>query len=239
MDEQQPVLVRMNSLLTRWEAAQDRRLIFLSCYRMMTQNILTAIETKEFEDPAWVNTLMENFANYYFQALDAYESDPSQPPAAWQIAFKAANSPHIHAMQNLVLGVNAHINYDLVFALSELLGPEWPHLNKAQRQLRYRDHCKVNEVISQTIDAVQDQVIDRYEPAWGVVDKMLGPIDEWMTSLFISRWREEVWEHAVQILDPDFLPDRQTIFAHVQQTAIERAEDILGKGKLSALIDFI
>lgn len=123
MDEQQPVLVRMGGLLDRWEAAQDRRLIFLTCYRMMTQNILTAIETKEFEDPAWVATLMENFANYYFRALETYESDPSQPPAAWRIAFKAAGSPHIHAMQNLVLGVNAHINYDLVFALSELLAP--------------------------------------------------------------------------------------------------------------------
>ena len=238
MNEENPVLDRMKSLLNGWEAANDRRLIFLSCYKMMTQNIIAAIEAKDFEDTAWVSTLMDNFGEYYFRALEAYESEQANPPAAWRIAFKAAQNPHTHVLQNLVLGVNAHINYDLVFALSDILAHEWQQLSPEQRKMRYRDHCHVNDIIYHTIDEVQDQVIDRFEPEYGLVDKVLGPIDEWMTSLLISDWREEVWEHATQMLDLVDRPGQQAILEHVEQVSIKRAQDILGKGGLIDLVEF-
>jgi len=239
MNEGNIVLVRMKDLLNAWESTNDRRLIFLSCYEMMTQNVQTAIDTNDFEDAMWVSTLMENFAEYYFHALEAYDSEQTNPPNAWQIAFKAAHNPHIHVLQNLVLGVNAHINYDLVFALSDLLATEWQQLSAEQRKMRYRDHCHVNDIISHTIDAVQDQVIDRFDPRFGLVDALLGPIDEWMTKLLISEWREEVWEHATLLVDTAHEADRQAIIQHVEQGSIKRAQDILGEGGLSGLIDFI
>ena len=86
MTEPDPVLTKMKSLLIDWESNGDRRLVFLSCYEMMTQNILTAIATNDFEDTAWVNRLMNNFADLYFQALAAYENEQTHPPAAWKIA---------------------------------------------------------------------------------------------------------------------------------------------------------
>jgi hypothetical protein len=239
MVEQDVALAKMVSLLDGWESINDRRLIFLSCYRMMTQNIINAIEANDFEDVAWVNTLMENFAEYYFKALEAYESEQSKSPTAWRIAFTAANNPQTHVLQNLVLGVNAHINYDLVLALSDILAPEWQQLSTEQRKMRYRDHCHVNEIIYHTIDAVQDQVIDRFEPEFRLVDKVLGPIDEWMTSLLIAEWREEVWEHTQKVLDSIDKSDRETILDQVEQTSIKRARDILGRGGLADLIDFI
>jgi flagellin-specific chaperone FliS len=234
-----PVLARMKGLLGDWESAKDRRLIFLTCYELMTQNILAAIEAKDFEDVNWVATLMENFAGYYFHALEVYEDDQANSPAAWRIAFKAAHDPRTHVLQNLVLGVNAHINYDLVLALSDLLAPEWPQLSTEQRKMRYRDHCHVNDIINQTINAVQDQVIDRFEPWFAVVDKVLGPVDEWMTSLLISEWREEVWKYATRIIDPAEFMDKQTVIQHVERVSIQRAQEILGKGGLPELIDFL
>ncbi len=199
---------------------------------MMTQNILTAIESNDFEDVSWVNTLMENFAEYYFNALEAYESEQSKSPTAWRIAFTAAHNPQTHVIQNLVLGVNAHINYDLVLTLSAILAPEWQQLSTEQRKMRYRDHCHINEIINHTIDAVQDQVIDRYEPEFRLIDKVLGPIDEWMTSLLIADWREEVWEHTIKILNSADKSDREAILELVEQTSIKRARDILGDGGL-------
>ena len=239
MDENHPVLVKMNDLLATWEAANDQRRVFLSCYRLMTQNILAAIDAKEFEDVVWVATLMESFAGYYFQALEADESEQTNPPTAWKIAFSASHSPHIHVLQNLMLGVNAHINRDLVFAITELLAPEWQQASPEQRQMRYRDHCHVNEVINGTINAVQDQVIDRFEPEFRVVDTLLGPLDEWMTSLLISRWREEVWEHVIHLVDPDPDTDRQTLIQRVEQGSVKRAHEILGQGGVAGLVDLI
>jgi hypothetical protein len=239
MNENSPVLTRMNELLDAWEAAKDRRLIFLTCYRMMTRNIIAAIEASDFEDPPWVNTLMDNFAGLYFRALETDQGEKTGSPSVWQIAFQAANNPRIPALQNLVLGVNAHINYDLVFALSDLLATEWHQLTPEQRQMRYRDHCHVNDVIYSTIIPVQNQVINRFEPQLEVFEKLLGPVDEWMTELLISDWREEVWKHATRLVDVEDEADRQAVVRQVEEISLKRAQDILGKGGFSDLIEFI
>jgi hypothetical protein len=239
MDKGAQVLVRMEDLLAAWEAANDQRFIFLSCYKMMTQNVLAAIQASAFEDTPWVATLMENFAGYYFQALETFDNGPAGPPDVWGIAFHAAQNPHTHVLQNLVLGVNAHINYDLVFALSELLASEWAQLSPEQRQMRYRDHCHINAIINNTIDEVRDQVIDRYDPLIGEADKLLGPLDKWMTSLLISEWREEVWKHVTRLLDLEEPDARAAIIQQVHQLSLKRAQDILGKGSLTGLAEFI
>ncbi|HMD89023.1 MAG TPA: DUF5995 family protein [Anaerolineaceae bacterium] len=239
MDNGEQVLVKMNDLLASWEVANDRRSIFLSCYKMMTQNVVAAIRANEFEDTPWVATLMDNFAEYYFQALDAYENKADSPPDVWRIAFIAAQNPRTHVLVNLVLGVNAHINYDLVFALSELLAGEWGRLSPAQRQMRYRDHCRINLIISNTIDEVKYQIIDPYQPLIGVVDKIFGPLDDWMTSLLISEWREEVWKHATRLLDTGESDIRTAIVQQVHQLSLDRAQDILGKANLHDLVEFI
>jgi len=239
MDEGAQILVKMDDLLVAWEAANDRRLIFLNCYKMMTQNVVAAIQANEFEDTPWVATLMDNFAGYYFQALEAFEKEPDGSPDVWRIAFTAAQNPRTHVLVNLVLGVNAHINYDLVFALSELLASEWEQLSPTQRQMRYRDHCRINTIINNTINEVQDKVIDRYEPEFALMDKLLGPLDEWMTGLLISEWREEVWKHATRLLDPEEAAARAAIIQQVHQLSIARAQDILGKVSPSGLVEFI
>jgi hypothetical protein len=226
MDENAQILQRMRSLLEPWETASDQRLIFLSCYQMMTSNVLDAIQAQEFEDGIWVQTLMENFAEVYFIALNQFEKN-NHPPKVWQIAFEAPSLSHLHVIQNLVLGVNAHINYDLVFVLSDLLRSEWHQLNPDQQQVRYRDHCRINGIIHQTINAVQDQIIERFEPTFDLIDKLLGPLDEWLTAKIISSWRDEVWEYAVRMLNlPDEI-ERNEFASQVESESVQKALDVL------------
>jgi hypothetical protein len=205
----------------------------------MTANILAAVQNGEFEDNSWVRALMENFAGHYFHALDAYESGQNTPPAAWKIAFIASGDLRTHVLQNLMLGVNAHINFDLVFALCELLESEWFELSNDQRSARYRDHCRVNEIIDRTTNAVQDQVIDRFVPAFGLIDTLLGPLDEWMATLVLSNWREEVWQQACQLLDSGASRSDPEMIILVEKRALERARSILGQGDLTDLLEFL
>lgn len=58
------------------------------------------------------------------------------------------------------MGVNAHINYDLVLTLYEMLLDEWWQLSKQEQAYRYQDHCKVNEIIAARIDQVQDELLN-------------------------------------------------------------------------------
>jgi hypothetical protein len=228
---------QMQNLIDSWKNNGDRREIFLSCYAMMTTNMFSAIETGDFEDNPWVSNLLNRFAGYYFNALTAYETEPASAPTVWQIAFNASRNHRTHVLQNLSLGVNAHINYDLVFALSDLLAPEWSGLTAAQQNSRYRDHCHVNTIIYQTIDAVQDQVVERYDANLELADRLMGPLDEWLTSRLITDWREQVWKNATHLLRVQAESDRQLVLQEVERRSLERARSILGESGIAGLID--
>ena len=225
------VLTQMQSLIRRWEETSDRRAIFLSCYLMMTRNMRTAIQRGEFHDPVWVARLLENFAGYYFVALQAYEHNPASAPPVWQLAHQATRDPQALALQMLLLGVNAHINYDLVFSLVDLLGPEWAAHSPAQRAARYADHCHVNHVIGCTIDAVQDQVLEPAMPAMDLVDKLLGPLDEKLISALLSRWREDVWLNATRLLKMADAAEQERLILAVEQQVMKIGEVIGPRNK--------
>jgi hypothetical protein len=210
----------MQELVSHWEALGDRRATFLSCYMMMTRNMLAAIDRREFEDSAWVAGLLTRFADYYFVALEAYEQEPASAPPVWQLAHDATREHRPIALQELLLGINAHINYDLVFALVDVLGPEWDALSPDRRDGRYSDHCCVNDVIGRTIDEVQDEVLERNSRLMAIIDDLLGPVDEALISHLISHWREAVWRNAVCLLEARDARDRDRVIHEVEQEAV-------------------
>ena len=214
-------------MIQQWEETSDRRAIFLNCYMLMTQSVLEAIEAGEFKDSIWVRALLHRFAGYYFEALGAYELDSPSTPAVWRLTHDAAREPKTLVLQNLFLGVNAHINYDLVLTLVDMLELEWRRLSADQREQRYSDHCHVNQIIKQTINAVQDVVVERYSPVMDVVDKILGPGDEWLTAQVITDWRDAVWQEALQLLEMGEPNERQRRREQIEAVTLKRAKIIL------------
>lgn len=230
-----PIITRMHTQIEHWQSSADSRAIFLNCYMLMTDNMLTALEQGEFADREWVGRLLHRFADYYFDALDAYERDAPLTPSVWRQAHQIARQGDALVLQHLMLGVNAHINYDLVFTLAELLQPEWAALDTAQRRQRYADHSHVNTVIARTIDTVQDQVITRLAPAFFLVDRLLGRADEWAATRLISTWRDAVWHHAVRLLDATSQTARTDVQHQVETYTLRRAGAILRPANVNAL----
>ena len=226
MSSETSVITRMQSLIQQWEKDSDDKAVFLKCYMMMTSNMLMSIDQAEFNDPVWVDRLLNRFADYYFVALEAYEQYPVNSPLVWHLAHDVTRSTHSSALQKLLLGVNAHINYDLVLTLVDVLQADWPDLTDEQRAARYADHCRVNEVIGSTIDAVQDQVLEPASPALDLVDRLLGPIDEMLISRLISRWREDVWQNAVHLLETGEMDQQVQLIRKIEQDALEIGETI-------------
>ncbi len=216
----------MQLQLERWQAEPDQRSDFLSCYLLMTDNMLSAIEAGEFNDPEWVHSLLHQFAEYYFDALDSYDQDRPDTPQVWRLTFDSARRPDAQVLQNLLLGINAHINYDLIFTLVDMLQPDWQMLSADERQGRYDDHCHVNTVISRTIDAVQDTVIATDLPLMNLFDEVFGQSDEWFVSRMIARWRDEVWGYARQLLDTADEQDRLRLKTEIEHEALQRATTI-------------
>ncbi len=237
-----PTVARMQSLVDQWGGAlkseqgfprqpEDHRVIFLHCYLLMTLNMLAAIERQEFHDPAWVDRLLHIFSGYYFTALDAFDQDPATASPVWQLAFEEARHPHTLALQHLLLGVNAHINYDLIMALVDILEPEWAGLTEDQRAQRYADHCHVNHVISRTVDAVEEEVIDPEMPVMRLIDTIVGRrLEDAMVSDLLGHWRDVVWHNAMRLLDLRDAEEREKLVSHYEREVLEIGEVIQMRG---------
>jgi hypothetical protein len=215
-----PVIHRMQSFVAEWESQSDQRSIFLSCYMLMTGNMLTAVDQKEFSDPQWVDGLLHAFADYYFIALDTYNLHPTSAPPVWKLAHDACRDPSMSPLQKLLLGVNAHINYDLVLTLVDLLRPEWPNLQEERRKVRYQDHCLVNDIIGRTIDTVQDTILEPSMPIMDIIDNLLGPLDEYLISRLISGWRENVWKNATRLIEIQDLAEQHELLKKVEKDSM-------------------
>lgn len=218
---------RMQTLVDQWNTAGDRRAIFLACYQRMTEHMLMAIARHAFHDTTWVYRLIGDFADYYFVALTAWEQGTGGPQV-WQHTFACAARNDATIVQHLLLGVNAHINYDLVLVLDDLLHPEWPQLAERERQQRHADYDAVNRVIALTIDRVQDEVIAPYARAMRILDRALGPLDEWCTAHLIRNWRNDVWQQAMQMIALNDNAERVAFRQHIDRIATQRARLLSG-----------
>lgn len=222
------LLTRMRAQADAWETSGDKRYIFLRCYSMMTANMLTALEQGRFSDSRWVERLLQRFAEYYFDALGLYEQQHPFTPAVWRQVHDASRHQRLHVLQHLLLGVNAHINFDLALALCDGLRLEWPVMTAEIRQSREADHNLVNQIISETIDAVQDTVVEKASPAMALVDKLMGRVDEWLLSQLIASWRTEVWREACAMLECNNPEERDKMRQELEQKVMGRAVQLLG-----------
>ena len=59
------------------------------------------------------------FADFYFDTVHAWEHGDPVPPA-WRIAFQQAASGQITGAQEMLLGINAHVQNDMPFVIAAL-----------------------------------------------------------------------------------------------------------------------
>jgi hypothetical protein len=85
----------------------------------------------------------------------------------------------------------------------------------------------VNHVIGQTIDAVQERVIDPISPRIEAMDMLLRPIDDWVASHLIIHWRDKVWQHAVTWLGTQEPTSREGLRKRIEADTLHVSHLIL------------
>ena len=224
-DRHQALIDRMKRQVKVWQKVGDRRSIFLHCYSLMSGNVLAAVRARQFADSDWVANLMHHFAGYYFEPLAAYdagEAGQRPVPAVWRHAHGMARDEEATAAQHLLVGVNAHINYDLALAVYDLLEPQWYDLSRVEKRRRRDDHDLINVIIADTVNRVQDEVIERHDPWMELVDRIAGDLDEWLAAQMIRIWRDRVWERAGQLLEAESASERELVRAAMERDALLR-----------------
>jgi hypothetical protein len=184
---------RLAALERRFRESGDRRAVFLTVYAGVTRAVADAIERDAFEDPQWVADYLVTFADFYRRAAFAHETGRlASVPSAWRLAFRAAEREQALVLQHAALGVNAHVTFDLAFALFAVgVGED------GDRRARYADHRRINRVLWRLVDVTLDRLAERYDPVIRVLDGPVGPLlgRLWFGALVVGR--EVAWWVAV------------------------------------------
>jgi len=183
----------------------DRRAVFLTIYTEMTAATIREIDAGTFIDPAWMERYLVQFAEYYRRAFYSYERGAvDEVPDPWIVAFGTALQRDALVMQDTLLGINAHINYDLALTLSDIgLDPDRPD--------KFADHTRINEILRRLVSVQQDLLARQYAPGLARIGDRLGELDDLAAAASLRRARKQAWQIAVLRTDAGWLPiDRYT-----------------------------
>lgn len=167
--------------------------MFLTLYGVVSSEMRTRVAAGAFDDPPWVHRYAVAFANLYREAFENYEAGRRDAvPTAWRLCFDAAASGHTLVLQDVFLGVNAHVNHDLAYALAGVsIEPDRPR--------RYRDHAAVNQVLSSVTERATAALARLYAPGLTAMDACAGDLDELLSLFSLDVARESAWESAVAL----------------------------------------
>jgi Family of unknown function (DUF5995) len=191
------VIERMTVLADELRRDGDARLAFHATYLRTTRAVAAALRAGAFEDTGWVDRWDVAFARLYLDALDAdRRGDPVPEP--WAVAFAAAAAqPDLRAVRHVLLGMNAHINYDLPQALLAVIS-DAEFEDPAVRARREADHRRIDEVLAVRVGA-EDAELQRLEPAATWPDRALQPVNRAATRRFLRESRAKVWANALEL----------------------------------------
>ena len=190
------LLSRMDALVQPMRAAGDERQHFLSTYMRTTIAVKHEIERGAFVDGAWTERWDIVFADLYLDALEEWNAKGSVP-GPWRIAFEAANAtPRVPPIRHLLLGMNAHINYDLPQALI-LVITDQEFDDPALVARRSRDHERIDAILSSRVAAEDHELRKMEQPGdRTLVDHLLTPFNRAGSKRFLKEARGKVWRNA-------------------------------------------
>src|SRR5260221_8363537 len=112
------LVTRMQAQLAPLRERRDPRRFFHATYLRTTQAVGAEVAAGGFLDAAWVERWDVALAGFYLDALQA-DARAGPVPGPWAAAFAAADDPAsvLPPLRHVLLGMNAHINYDLPQAL--------------------------------------------------------------------------------------------------------------------------
>ncbi|HEX7243844.1 MAG TPA: DUF5995 family protein [Longimicrobiaceae bacterium] len=216
------VIARLDDVAA--SAVRDNsRLAYFAClYRGVTRRVRDGIAAGRFEDGPRMERLDVIFAGRYLAALEAYRRG-GRAPRSWTAAFDGTRARHLLIVQHLVLGINAHINFDLGIAAAQT-SPGYE-----LRGLK-RDFDEISALLGEMLDDVQDRIA-RVSPWMGVLDRIGSRTDEEICTFCLGGSRDAAWRAAERfaVLGKDALPAE---LDHLDRVVAALAHPIRSPGPL-------
>ena len=199
----------------RWRArfGCDHRAVFATTYLLLTQELKRYLKRPGFfDDRRYLIWQITEFANFYFRTLE--NDRAGRPvPEAWQIAFDAADSDGANAGQDMLLGINAHVQRDMPYVVAAL------GVRRPSGASRKPDHDRANDVLNSAYERIVREVGERYDPLLFTTNASWNPLDNIAGLEAVKGWREGVWRNAERLLTARSDAERSLVEATIEGNA--------------------
>jgi hypothetical protein len=166
---------------------------FNRLYHTITSKIVDGLHAGDFEDPVFLELLDVEFAKRYLHALRLWCANSPHTPESWQVLFHKLHDQEVRPLPAASAGVNAHINYDLPFALIST----WQQLgSNPDNEAQHRDYLLINEVFFAAIPALRRSYLTTWQLT---IDRLNGKLDDWYQNLLVEFTRDLAWQSAHRI----------------------------------------
>ncbi len=187
----------------------DHRAIFPEIYARLTEQLRKAIATRGY----FVNNRFLIQEVVLFSRLLDRSFDGFYVPEAWRIAFDAWKQGDTVGVQDLLLGINAHVQRDMPYVVAAMgLGVK-------------SDHDKVNEVLDAAFLPIVKEVTQRYDPLTNL-SVTLSPVTDVMGIELVRVWREGVWRNAEGLLAAHTPAEKALVEQRIETVAAASARVI-------------
>ena len=188
----------MEDIQARLDAEGDRRRHWHGVYRRGTVAVRNEIERGGFLDAAWLERWDLVFADIYLEAMERWDRGEG-PSGPWQVAFEATRDPTIPPLRHVLLGLNAHVNFDLPQALIGVISDhEFDDAEVMAR--RFRDHKHVDDVLVVRVGTEDREIAAAERPGdRSFTDRLLVPLNRAGSKRFLKEARRKVYDNARQL----------------------------------------
>lgn len=181
------VIQQLDDIITRSIREQSRLGFFAALYRKVTVKVKEGIAEGRFEDGPRMERLDVTFASRYLEAMNQFRLG-QRPSLCWLASFKAAASQRPIILQQLLIGMNAHINFDLGIAAAEVSpGDELPSLE--------HDFNEINTILAGLVGQVQSE-IEEVSPWIRFLDNVDPKADTAIINFSMDKARACSWDLA-------------------------------------------
>jgi hypothetical protein len=192
----------------------DHKAVFATTYLELTKVLYRKVRANSgyFRWPHFFFREDALFANVYFRTVRRWEQGREVPPA-WRIAFETAEHGEVTAGQDLLLGVNAHVQNDMPFVLAQL------GLRDRRGTSRKPDHDQANDALRSGYEPVVAAVRSRYDQSLSLTNPDFTFAEDLVDLELVRLWREQVWRNAERLVNADGSAERHRVAESIEAYA--------------------
>lgn len=217
----------------------DPRAVFEITYLVFSRQVLAALKAHRFEDMAWATDMACRFVEVYKDQLALWNRRDPSLCRAWRIAFEAMEEGRVNVLQSMLLGINAHINYDLAFVTlgsSRHLGDLSDDDAASERALstsrtgipvvRYRDFLVINQLEWEAITLIQDTVLQEYNRALYWLNRASLRMTRFIGQRILMEARDQSWYQTTLLIHAR--PEERALLARAIDASAASMADLIG-----------